>query len=426
MNQGSNFQQKTTPGREAHIQRLPHDYRALLAISTDLDGTRSADEYFELLRFWNTSAKSDLGQGLDLQLSNSIYFSMPAKAFSYWNASSDAKRLLRDCNRAGFVDSLHSYGELATGRTAIDECIVEIERSGMKFPVWSNHSDVVSNFWSAKKATTARGDDVDADAYHAKQTLRFGVRYVALGQVTSVVGQDVFPNPFRKVSAKSRVRKGAIKQLLKIAASPFSARYRAHGVNRVLSPITLKDGQPVFEILRTNWHPVGIGRGSSGVFVHEILSPQSVRELARCSGLAVIYTHLGQCFRLSKEARQRQADALRAMKKTLADQRVRVMTTSDLLDYVLLTRHIHLETDSSDSTTHVDLNTKALPSLVANPESIINRSGLTVSVKSREAPQLTIDGHPPRVAVSCERTRPGTWRMCLPMVRREMPAELAG
>ncbi len=409
----------------ARIARLPFPYRAMLAISTDLDGTRTSDEYFELLRFWNSTAKTSLGPGLGLQLANSLYFAMTPRQFSYWNASSDARTLLRTCNRSGLIDTLHSFGELATDRASIDACLDEIDRHSMRFPVWSNHFHAVSNFRSSPRSRRAAGDDEDSTLYHAKRTLSAGVRYAVLGQVSGILGQEVRANPLRHVERLKDGARSAALQALKVIASPISRRYRAHATNRVLNPARLMDGQPIFEVLRTNWHTRGIGYGSTGRVIHELLNAESIRRLSRSGGVAVVYSHLGQCFRLSAAERRRQSEALLEMRHALAKHRVIVMTTSDLLDHLLLTQYLDLRVSTSGQDVSVNLLTDRIPLRGECPRSAITRSGLTILVRSPSRPRLTIDGRKPDARLTCTRVGEGTWRMCMPLRRRRLPPSLS-
>jgi hypothetical protein len=408
----------------ARLRRLPYPYRALLAIATDLDGTRTAGEYFELLRFWNTADVTQLGNGLGLQLSNSIYFAMPQNEFSYWNASCESRQLLRDCNQEGLIDTLHSYGNLADDAKSISECIDEIEHHSMVFPVWSNHSYAPSNFQLRSNRVQAAGDKVGSATYHAERTLRNGVRYIVGSQVTAVLGQEIRPNPARGISSISGGRNVLFGQLAKIFCSRLMPRYRSHAGNRVLNPVQLADGQQSIEILRANWHQKGIATGCSGRVIHELLNPKFIRRLSAAGGVAMIYTHLGHCFRMRRTDLAAQVQALHLIKAELTKNLVLMMTTLDLLDYLLLVRYVNLRSSTESGCANVDVRTNAIPMRGHDVEATISRLGLTILVESKERPMLTVDGRVPSADVTYTRVRNSTWRLQFPMSRKTLPSSL--
>ena len=62
------------------VRRFPYPYEAALAICSDLDETPNRDIYYETAKFLNTTQMTSMGRGVGLEVGNTIYFDMPARA----------------------------------------------------------------------------------------------------------------------------------------------------------------------------------------------------------------------------------------------------------------------------------------------------------------------------------------------------------
>ena len=76
------------------LRPLPYPYRALLSICSDPDETPDAATYFEIMRFLNTDEETGMGTGANLEVGNTIYFSMPHGQFAYFNTDEDGVNVL--------------------------------------------------------------------------------------------------------------------------------------------------------------------------------------------------------------------------------------------------------------------------------------------------------------------------------------------
>src|SRR5688572_22286013 len=170
------------------LRRLPYPYRAALAICRDLDETPDAQVYEEQMRFLNTREMTSMGEGLGLEVGNTIYFDMPPGQFAYWNTDDAGREMARALIRSGHIDCLHSYGDLATTRAHAVRALEELERHQLSLKVWIDHAQAATNFGA--DIMQGHGDEPGHPAYHADLTLRHGIRYVWRGRVTSVIGQD--------------------------------------------------------------------------------------------------------------------------------------------------------------------------------------------------------------------------------------------
>ena len=62
-------------------RKFPFPYKAMVSICSDLDETPSLESYLEISRFLNTDDATRFGNGVDLEVGNSIYFHMPEGQF---------------------------------------------------------------------------------------------------------------------------------------------------------------------------------------------------------------------------------------------------------------------------------------------------------------------------------------------------------
>ncbi len=157
------------------VLRLPHPYRAMLAICSDLDETPDRRTYWEIARFLNTTDDTRMGPGAGLEVGNSIYFDMPPDQFAYWNTDDAGRDMVRTLIRSGHIDCLHSYGDLATTRAHAGRALDELAGHDCRLPVWVDHSKAVTNFGA--DIMLGQGDLPASPAYHADLTLAHGVSH---------------------------------------------------------------------------------------------------------------------------------------------------------------------------------------------------------------------------------------------------------
>jgi hypothetical protein len=274
---------------------LPPPYLAALAICSDLDETPDAATYFELMRFLNTTEETSMGEGVGLEIGNSIYFDMAPGQFSYWNATEESREKIRLLIRSGHIDVLHSYGDLATTRAHAERALGELEKHDCRLKVWVDHAQAPSNF--GDDIMQGHGDEPGHPAYHADLTLRHGVQYVWCGRVTSVIGQNR-PLSLAGIadwrrpcsSALTLVKEGA-KQVL---ARSGGRKYALHRPNQLLGRRVLRDGARIQEFLRCNPNPLGVSAGDRGDRIHEVLTESFLARFVERRGVGILYTHMGK------------------------------------------------------------------------------------------------------------------------------------
>jgi hypothetical protein len=344
----------------------PYPYRAALAICSDLDETPTAADYFEMARFLNTNEQTRLGIGVNLEIGNSIYFDMPASQFSYWNGDDAARAHLRALIQSGYVDCLHSFGDLAATRGHAGRALDDLARHGCGLKVWIDHAVAPSNFGA--DIMQGSGDVVGSEVYHADLTMAFGIEYVWRGRVTSVIGQDAarrlsgIASPRHPVASALTVAREAAKGAL---ARAHHAKYAPHAANDLLWPAALRSGQPAVEFLRSNpsW---------AGISVHD--TADGLGEVINAGLLHRLVDRQAAC-------------VLELVARARSDGELMVTTTRRLLDFCRARRTASWTATADGDGVRIDISTAALPSIERR-----RLEGLTFYTETASRVRLVVDG----------------------------------
>lgn len=406
---------------DVRIRRIPFPYRAVLAISTDLDQTLDRRVYWESMCFLNTSETTSMGQGLGLEVGNSIYFDMPPDQFAYWNTDDAGRAMVQTLIRSGHIDTLHSFGDLATTRAHADRALSELARHGCSLEVWVDHSTAPTNFGA--DIMRGQGDVIGAPAYHADLSHAFGIRYVWRGRITSVIAQNTRRSlrGILKAEHPFASLRTIVKEFAKgLLARAGNSKYAMHAPNAVLRSTSLRSGHEVFEFLRSNpcWRAVDRGETADGLA--EVLTPTMLEHLARREGVCILYTHLGKV----RHRDEPFGEPTRAALRMLADQyragRILATTTRRALSYCRALREITYSVTKATDGIRIDISTHRSRGAV----SVGNRSlaGLTFYVPIPERTRIMVDGHE---VAGLRRNGPdhiGRRSISLPWSRLEFPA----
>jgi hypothetical protein len=192
------------------------------------------------------------------------------------------------------------------------------------------------------------GDIPISPAYHADLTLRHGVRYVWRGRTTSIIGQNA-PITVRTLATIFHTEHPAtsvrtmLKQAAKLSLGALgNPRWDLHTRNRVCRPTRLRNGQPVWEFMRSNPHWAGPGRGATAGELDDVLTPAMLAALVRSEGVCVLYTHLGKIlnprYPLTASAQAAVSRLARMHEKGL----IFVTTTHRLLRYLTVRDYVRV------------------------------------------------------------------------------------
>jgi hypothetical protein len=262
---------------------------------------------------------------------------MDASAFSYWNTTDPVRSAIRDLIRSGHVDCIHSFGDTATTRAQAAETLEHLQAHGCGLRVWIDHAVASTNF--GPDIMQGHGDEAGHPAYHADLSLRYGLRYVWRGRVTSMRGQDA-PTSVAGIWRSTEPRGSLVtlaKETAKVCAAAFgNTKYAMHRDNRLLTDVVLRDSQAAIEFLRSNPHPLGVSAGDNACGLADALSDAFLDRLAERRGKSIVYTHLGKRIDPASGFSARTRSALEKLADRMQKGQILVTTTERLLDYTRL------------------------------------------------------------------------------------------
>lgn len=327
--------------RTVCIRKFPYPYEAMLSICSDLDETPDRETYFAIARFLNTDRQTPMGKGVGLEVGNTVYFDMPPGQFSYWNTDDTGRSMIHACIRSGHIDCLHSYGDHAARRAHAEKAIDALVRADCKLEVWVDHATAPTNFGS--DIMYGQGDIRGAEAYHADLSCELGIRFVWMGRVTSVIGQDSqrslrgLWNNADKAGSLQTIAKECAKGLL---ARMGSGKYAMHRNNVLMRKTSLRDGRTMHEFMRCNPHWKGVSSGDTADGIAEVLTPRVLDRLVERQAVCILYTHLGKIAGREVPFRPDTIEAFRRLADYYSSGKILVTTTSRLLKYNLALKEL--------------------------------------------------------------------------------------
>lgn len=170
----------------AKLRRMPWPYKAMLAISTDID-EGEIPIFRELHRFFNTEEETMFGPGVGLDIADSCWLygkhqDWPLGISVFDGHDSAVTRPTADeilgYMRGPWIDTLHSYGNFTKGgftrkhaEAAIDLC----RKERLRFKVWTNHGGGEN---SQNLLFAGEGDLPESPSYHGDLIGDLGVQFL--------------------------------------------------------------------------------------------------------------------------------------------------------------------------------------------------------------------------------------------------------
>lgn len=405
------------------MRHWPYPYRAMLAVCSDLDETPNRQSYWDTAEFLNTTRSTPMGEGLGLEVGNTIYFDMAPDQFAYWNTDDAGRSMVHSLIRSGHIDCLHSFGDLATTREHAQRALDELEQNGCRLDVWIDHARAVTNFDG--EVMLGEGDVTSSPAYHADLTIKHGVQYVWRCRVSSVLGQNVPPQLGGILSPAHPIASGKTlaKELTKHVLSRMgNEKYAVHAPNRILTRSKLRDGQPVYEFLRCNPHWGGVSSYDTAWGIGDVLTDRMLRRLVQREGGCILYTHLGKSKPDASAPLEAPAiEGFRRLAATQARGELLVTTTRRLLGYCRAKEEISLTASRLDDLITIDIDTQKNRYATLPP--IIDRDleGLTFYTPDPDRTRIRVDGEvvPKLTRNAADSTRRKS--VSIPWTRLEFP-----
>jgi effector-binding domain-containing protein len=324
---------------------FPYPYKAMLSICSDLDETPNTDTYFNISQYLNTDQITPIGEGVSLEVGNTIYFDMPKGQFSYCNTDNNGRDRIHKLIRSGHIDVIHSFGDYAESREKIAEHIETLKNNSCELKVWVDHAVAPSNF--GHDIMLGQGDVLSSATYHADITLDYGIKYIWMGRVTSVIGQGVKRNYRGLLNRKHFLKsmKTIAKEMTKVFLSKIgSKKYRLHKYNALISTTQLRSGQTVFEFIRSNPFWGGVSECETAYGIKHVLNRTYLDALIRSNGYSVLYTHLGKIKSEEEPFDHETRRSFELLSKYYNEKKIVVTTTRRLLDYCLAVKNIRYST----------------------------------------------------------------------------------
>ncbi len=320
----------------------------MLAICNDID--RATPQKFDALhRFLNTREPTPMGEGLGLDIADSMWFYAPEGRrpdaatwqMSFFDGLEPGRRTpfadkILSYMRCGWIDTLHTYGNFSSApvfeRRHAEEAFAVLRDAGAAPSVWVNHGNS-KNRQNIGAAEYMEGDVRGAAAYHADLLVRNGVRFLWSGRTSG----DFVRDPVIRAQALADGGKVWLFERQDFAFAPdaeaLAARYGAVARTNQANPFLML------------WHPQ---------VMHLQLSEANLDELVARQGFAILAQHFGSGEPLRRFGLPA-VEALRRLKDRQDAGEVLVARTARLLGYVAMRDHVVYETSRDGDTVVVDI-----------------------------------------------------------------------
>ncbi len=370
---------------EITVRSIPYPFKAMMAICSDLDETPNKEVYYQSMKFLNTKEETSMGKGVGLEVGNTIYFDMPEGQFSYWNTDDSGRQMIQGLIKSGHIDCLHSYGDFADNRFKIKGALDELKKHGCAIKVWIDHAIAPSNF--GPDIMQGEGDVAYSPVYHADLTLDYGVEYVWMGRVTSLVGQGVSPS-FRGIWKNYNFPLLTLKTIVKEYIKRFlgffgKEKYLMHSTNDLMHQVTLRDGKKVFEFLRCDPYWGGISVVDTAAGISKVLVEALLDKMVGRGGYSIFYTHLGKIQNKDEPFDSSARKSFKLLAQYELDGKIKVATTRRVLDYYRAVRESRLNVTDCSGYILVDVETEL---------SLSQLAGLTIYVPDNVPVKLSVNG----------------------------------
>jgi hypothetical protein len=411
------------------LRKIPYPYKAALAICSDLD-KMDREKFDQIHDFLSSNEPTSLGNGLGLEIADSFWMYSSSNdrinAFSYFEGISEVPSnnaiKIEEMISAGFIDSLHTYGDFSEypgfNRELAKRALAQMHRKNIKVSVWINHGNI-HNFQNIG-IKTALGDveyisAVDGGKrkcieYHTDLTLPFGFKYLWIDELTEIIGQErpcgIIEASFSKLS-DSKPAKSFSYKLIQILVSfsliiqnKLSLKLEINAVldklfpkafdgdNDLIKVITLRDGQKAYSFKR--YGRFGIDNADA---LPQLLSKPTLEKLKHTKGTMVLFVHLAKNNNQKVVFSAKACDALRHLSTEEKNGQIYVTTTSKLLHYTALRKFLKWKTKLRPDGIEIVIEKVADPAYGDYIPTIQQLQGVTFYVPDAQKTFVSINGN---------------------------------
>ena len=352
-----------SPEDRISLRRFPYPYHAALAISNDIRGTDSKEEFLAIQRYLCTEESTPWGMGLGLEAGNSFWFcdNTGQSTFTVLDSAGELNEesaaVIADFIRAGYIDALNTYGYFSGGEfqpAMADKGLEFFDEYDLSVAIWVNNEEE-EDFQCIGRMTNQLGDNPESAFYHAYLLPHLGVRYVELGGYTNVVGQEAVPDI-------KRWFKKAYEFVISVWRSTKARKLDLDWNNRLINPHYLDDGQLFLRFKRfvnTQGHTSFAGLDVN--YTARQLDSEILDQLTQLEGYMVVYTRLGGNESYSEWIPEDARKALRGLANRFRGGRILVTTVSRLLDYYIVHRFLDWDWRKEEGGYIIDINGLTIP-----------------------------------------------------------------
>lgn len=374
------------------LQPFPYPYRAGMAICNDIDNT-SKELFNTLHQFLNTNQETANGSGLNLEIGDSFWFLPNAPHVMGMDDTTDKEQIIQ-LNKAGWLDSLHTYGDFnddpCCSRERINSICDCFTQHKVSIPVWINHGNANNrhNLWG-RLASSYSGDLPDSPYYHFDLTKKHGVKYYWWSEISSFPLSCAAPHKMAFHLRKFEVLvKNSIKQVtgnvkkIRDLRQPFE----------LALPVQLRDGNKIWGFTRYNQNPNGEWSRPGRHTLKYQLTEHFLKQLIAQKGYCILYTHFGQpswqpgtpLFDTENLA------ALKRLAEKNRNNQIWLTRTAQLLRYWVTRHHLVWNTDKEGKTYRINIQEINDPVEGARKPSREELTGITFSTPHYKNTELYI------------------------------------
>ncbi len=285
---------KIKPG---YIRKWPYPYLSGLTISNDIE-CMNFEFFEEFMSFLNTKKNTFFGNGLDLEITSSIFhYSANKYNFSvfkdanYDSQFSEQATRLNEYIKSGWIDTIHAFGDFDNfggfERAHAENVINHLHNINSKINVFTNHGGAENIQNVGIDAKYHCGDIKGHKAYHTDLWDEIGIKYV---WTDSMVSHSLKQ---KKISFRNRL--GNLRLLI---SKNNNNEYFDDTDKDIFKSIKLNDGHEVIGFKR--FRGTGFNAPNLSSLGNQI-SQISWREFYQDSIGIILYQHFGILDRVNKK-----------------------------------------------------------------------------------------------------------------------------
>lgn len=387
------------------VRRFPYPFRSMLAISSDTDRT-TITRFRNIHRFLNTLEDTPIGPGVGLDIADSLWvFSNEMTTLAEprdlaLNVGNGPSRPHPQADefafyaRAGWVDTLHTYGNYSTStaesqfeRRQAEIALAELEARDLFFAVWVNHGSRTNtqNFGNPR-ASEMQGDHPGSRSYHTDLLLDYGVRFAWNHLHGTTPGLESPLAPMRLRDGQSL---WGFARFTAIRGPEATDVIHRHADFFARNPsLSARLATAVGEQTTMIWWP--------GLLDAQFTDAR-LDELVANSHFCVAAQHLGD-LRDADWFPPEAAEAFRRIKRYEDEGLTLVARVSRLLEYARVSQYVRFDVRGPARQLYIDIDSVADPVLGTFVPTLDQIRGLTFYVPEPETTYLLLAGEPIRNA----------------------------